>query len=159
MDYFEYMRIPIKLIHREIIAEYNLLSLVSDGHIYIEVQKGMYGLPKTGVIANQLHSLRLAIHGCHQTKFTPVLWLHVTRPIQFTLLMDDFRFQYMGQEHAQHIIDALEKYYTVSKDWTGSIYCGITLKRDYANKHVDLSMPGYIKDALYTYQHPMSKRP
>jgi hypothetical protein len=45
MDSFEYMRIPIKLIPQEIIAEYNLLSLVSDDHVYIEVQKGMYGLP------------------------------------------------------------------------------------------------------------------
>jgi hypothetical protein len=41
MDTFEYMRIPIKLIPHEIIDQYNLLSLVSDGHIYIKVQKGM----------------------------------------------------------------------------------------------------------------------
>jgi hypothetical protein len=45
MDTFEYMRIPIKLIPHEIIDQYNLLPLVSEGHIYIEVQKGMYGLP------------------------------------------------------------------------------------------------------------------
>jgi hypothetical protein len=56
-------------------------------------------------------------------------------------------------------IDALETEYTVSKDWTGGLYCGDTLKLDYANKHVDLSMPGYIKYALHKYQHPMSKRP
>jgi hypothetical protein len=35
MDLFEYMRIPIELIPQEIIAEYTLLSLVSDRHIYI----------------------------------------------------------------------------------------------------------------------------
>jgi hypothetical protein len=35
MDSFEYMRIPIKLIPQEIFEEYNLISLVSDGHIYI----------------------------------------------------------------------------------------------------------------------------
>jgi hypothetical protein len=45
MESFEYMGIPIKLIPQEIIAEHNLLSLVSDGHVYIEVPKGMYGLP------------------------------------------------------------------------------------------------------------------
>jgi hypothetical protein len=27
------------------------------------------------------------------------------------------------------------------------------------NKHVDLSMPGYIKDALHKFQHPLPKRP
>jgi hypothetical protein len=41
MEEFEYLRIPIKRIPLEIITQYNLLPLVSDGHIYIEVQKGM----------------------------------------------------------------------------------------------------------------------
>ena len=159
MDSFEYMRIPLKLIPQEIIEEYNLLSLVSDGHVYIEVQKGMYGLPQAGILANQLLARRLAVHGYHQTKFTPGLWRHVTRPIQFTLVVDDFGVQYVGKEHAQHIIQALEHDYTVSQDWTGGLYCGVALKWDYTNKHVDLSMPGYIKDALHKYQHPMPKRP
>jgi hypothetical protein len=67
MESFEYIRIPIKLIPQEIINQYNLLSLVSDGHVYIEVQKGMYGLPKAGILANQLIERRLAIYGYHQT--------------------------------------------------------------------------------------------
>jgi hypothetical protein len=108
MESFEYMRIPIKLIHQEIIAEYSLLSLVPDGHVYIEVQKGMYGLPQAGILVNQILSRRIAIHGYHQTKFTPVLWRHVTRIIQFTLVVDDFGVQYVGKEHAQHLIDALK---------------------------------------------------
>jgi hypothetical protein len=159
MDSFEYMRIPIKLTPQEIIAKYNLLSLVFDGHVYIEVHKGMYGLPQAGILANQLPARHLGVHGYHQTKFTPGLWRHVTHTIQFTLAVDDFGVQYVGQEHAQHLIDALEQVYTVSKDWTGGLYCGITLNWEYANKHVDLSMPGYIKDVLHTYHNPMPKRP
>jgi hypothetical protein len=96
MDTFEYMRIPIKLIPHEIIVQYNLLTLVSDGHVYIEVQKCMYGLPHAGILANQLLARRLAIHGYHQTAFTPGLWQHVTRPIRFTLVLDDFGVQYVG---------------------------------------------------------------
>jgi hypothetical protein len=142
MEYFEYMGIPIKLIPQEITDQYNLLALLSDGHVYIEVQKGMYGLPQAGILANQLIARRLAIHGYHQTKFTPGLWRHVTRPIQFTLVVDDFGVQYVGKEHAQHLIDALEADYTVSKYWTGGLYYGITLKCNYMSKHVDLSMPG-----------------
>jgi hypothetical protein len=42
MDSFEYMHILIKLIPQEIIAEYNLLSFVLDGYVYIEVPNGMY---------------------------------------------------------------------------------------------------------------------
>jgi hypothetical protein len=104
--------------------------LVSDGHIYIEVHKGMYGLPQVGILSNQLLARRLTIHGYHQTKFTPGLWRHVTRPIQFTLVVDDFGVQCVGAEHAKHLIPALETDYTLSKDWTGCLYCGITLNWD-----------------------------
>jgi hypothetical protein len=65
--------------------------------VYIEVQKGMYGLPQAGILSNQLISHRLAIHGYHQTKFTPGLWRHVDQPIQFTLAVDDFGVQYVGK--------------------------------------------------------------
>jgi hypothetical protein len=78
-------------------VQYNLLLLVSDGDVYIEVQKGMYGLPQSVILANQLLARHLAIHGYHKTKFTPGLWCHVTRPIQFTLVVDDFDVQYVGE--------------------------------------------------------------
>jgi hypothetical protein len=68
----------------------------------------MYGLLQSGILANQLLARRLAIHGYHQTKFTPGLWRHITRPIQFTLVVGDVGVQYVGKEHAQHLIDALE---------------------------------------------------
>jgi hypothetical protein len=74
-------------------------------------------------------------------------------------VVDEFGVQYVGKEHDQHLIYALETYYTVAKDWTGGLYCGIILKWNYMNKHVDLSMPGYIKDALHKFQHPLPKRP
>jgi hypothetical protein len=83
----------------------------------------------------------------------------ITHPIHFTLVVDDFGVQYVRQEHAQHLIDALENEYTVSKDWNGGLYCVINLKWDYAQTNVDLSTPGYIKDALHKYHHPVPKCP
>jgi hypothetical protein len=74
-------------------------------------------------------------------------------------VVDDFEVQYVGKENFQHLIDTLEADYTVSKDWTGGLYFGITLKWNYMSKHVDLSMPGYIKDALHKFQHPLPKCP
>jgi hypothetical protein len=91
----------------------------------------MHGLPQAGILVNQLLSHSITINGYHQTKLDPDLWRHVTCPIQFTLVVDDFGVRYVGQEHAQHIIDALETDYKVSKDLTGGIYCGITLNWDY----------------------------
>jgi hypothetical protein len=94
MQEFEYLRIPIKLIPLEIIIQYNLLPLVSDGHIYIEVQKGVYGLPRVGILTNRLLAKRLSPHGYRQTKTTPGLWAHDTLPITFSVVVDDFGVKY-----------------------------------------------------------------
>jgi hypothetical protein len=48
--------------------------------MYIEVQKGMYGLPQAGILTNQLVARPIAIHGYHQTKFTPGISLHNHAP-------------------------------------------------------------------------------
>jgi hypothetical protein len=98
-----------------------------DGHIYIEVHKCMCGLPESGILANQLQAQLLAVHGYHHTNFTPGIWEHVTFPIKFTLVADDFVVQYVVGEHANHHINAMEQSYTVYKYWLGSLYCGITL--------------------------------
>jgi hypothetical protein len=68
--------------------------------MYIEVPEGMYRLPQADIVTNQLLSRFLAIQCYHQTKSTPGLWRHVTRPIQFTLVVDDFGVQYVEKEHA-----------------------------------------------------------
>jgi hypothetical protein len=54
MSRYEYMRLPINIFPQEIIQAYNLMPLVHNGHVYIEIQWGMYGLPQAGIIANQL---------------------------------------------------------------------------------------------------------
>jgi hypothetical protein len=54
MDHSEYMRIPLNLIPQEIQDEYNLLPLAHNDYIYVEIQKGMYGLPQAGILANKL---------------------------------------------------------------------------------------------------------
>ena len=33
------------------------------------------------------------------------------------------------------------------------MYCGITLDWDYTNRHIDISMRGYIKNKLQEYGH------
>lgn len=41
---FEYMRIPVRDIPPSIMTQYNLSSLVHNGHVLVEIRKGMYGL-------------------------------------------------------------------------------------------------------------------
>ena len=55
MDHYEYMKMPLAHIPQEIIDEYDLNQLVhSNGHIYIEIWRGMYSISQTGILANQL---------------------------------------------------------------------------------------------------------
>jgi hypothetical protein len=50
-------------------------------------------------------------------------------PIWFNLCVDDFGIKYVGQEHRQHLYDALrKKTYEIVKDLEEDLYCGIVLK-------------------------------
>ena len=92
------------------------------------------------LLAQELLAERLAKKGYQQSKTTPGLWKHKWRPVQFTLVVDDFGVKYVGKEHAEHLMEALKEHYEVSEDWTGSKYCGLTLKWDYKHRKVHLSM-------------------
>jgi hypothetical protein len=87
---FEYMKMLVSRFPEEIVQKYNLNALAIDGWVYIEIRKCMYGLKQTGLLANQLLQTRLAPSGYYPARHTPGLWLHKTRPISFTLVVDDF---------------------------------------------------------------------
>ena len=57
------MRLPFDIIPAEIVEAYNLTSLVHNGWVYIEIRKGMYGLPQAGILANKLLTTRLHEYG------------------------------------------------------------------------------------------------
>ena len=69
------MKIQIAQIPDEIIAEYNLKNKVhSNGFVYIEIQKVMYGLPQDSMLAIKLLKRRLAQHGYYEVCHTPGYW-------------------------------------------------------------------------------------
>ena len=121
--------------------------------VYIRVDKGMYGLPQAGLIAQQLLEKRLSEHGYRQSTTTPGFWKHDWRPISFSLVVDDFGVKYVGQEHPDHLLAALREFYVVEKNDSGDKYCGITLDWDYRKRKVHLSMPGYSSEALQRFRH------
>ena len=89
---------------------------------------------------------------------TPGLWKHVSRPISFTLVVDDFGVKYVNKKNADHFVAALKVKYKIPEDWTGSLYCGIDLRWDYTNRTLDLVMPGYIRTQLQRYKHKKPTR-
>ena len=127
LDRYEYIRMPIKLIPQEFIDMYDLTTKVKNGYVYIEIQKGMYGLPQAGILANKLLKQRLAKHGYNEMKHTPGIFKHETRPISFTLFVDDFGIKYEGSEHLKQLLNILKSFYDVEVDMSGGLYCCITL--------------------------------
>jgi hypothetical protein len=143
---------------QETIEKYDLIELSQDGKVYIEIQKGMYGLPQADILANELLQRNLAKDGYRPTPHTHGLWTHDTRPI-FSLVVDDFGVKYVGREHADHLMTCIKKNYNISSDRNGDAFCGLTLDWDYKKRTVDLYMRGYIKAALHKYQHAAPARP
>jgi hypothetical protein len=143
------MQLKLSDIPEEIIIEYNLREIATeDGYLYCEIQKGIYGLPQAGIIAQDLLQECLAKVGYHQNKIIPGLWTHETRKTCFTLVVDNFAINYTSMEDAHHLIDALKQEYTITIDWDATKYIGLTLEWDYKNQKVYAHMPGYISKAL-----------
>ena len=66
LDRYEYMCMPLKLILQPFIDQYNLQAKTKNGYVYIEIQKGMYGLPQAEILANKLLKQRLSEEGYHK---------------------------------------------------------------------------------------------
>lgn len=63
---------------------------MADGFVYVEVRKGMYGLPQAGILAHQLLEQRLNNKEYFQSTLVPGLWKHKCRLVQFTLVVNNF---------------------------------------------------------------------
>jgi hypothetical protein len=113
---FEYMIINLSLLPQETIDKYDLIELTQDGKVYIEIQKGMYGLPQAGTLANELLQHNLAKDGYLLTHHTHGQWKHDTHPISFSLVVDDFGVKYVGREHAEHLMECIKKNYNISSN-------------------------------------------
>jgi hypothetical protein len=67
---FEYMVINLSSLQQETIDKYDLIELAQDGKVYIEIQKGMYGLPQAGILANELLQRNITKDGYRPMKHT-----------------------------------------------------------------------------------------
>ena len=105
----EYICIHIRDISDEIIAEYKFKEKTyANGSVYIITNRGMYGLPQPGLLVNKLLEKRLNKRGYHQRKLVPGIWKHEWRPVQFTMVVDDFGVKYDGEKYALHLKQTLE---------------------------------------------------
>ena len=123
---FEYVRMHLSDFPEDVIEHYKLKEKANkDGMVFVEIRKGMYGLPQAGLLAQELLEQRLNKHGYFQSTRTPGLWTHKWRPVQFTLVVDDFGIKYVGEDNLQHLTSILREHYEISIDREGKQYVGI----------------------------------
>lgn len=96
--------------------------------------------------------------GYHQSKHTPGLWLHVSRDILFTLVVDAFGVKYTNKKHVLHLKAVIKKSYPVTTNWEGNQFIGVHLDWDYGRRELKASMPNYVKQALLQFQHETPDR-
>ena len=72
----------------------------------------------------------------------------------FSLVVDDFGVKYVGKDNANHLIQALKKIYTISINWYGALYYGLSIAWDYSFRTCKILMPSYLTEALNKFQHP-----
>ena len=111
----------------------------------------MYGLPQEGRISHDVLLKHLEPYGYHPSIKNLGLWKHNSRPIKFTLVVDDFGVKYSGKENALYIKAVLEKYKVI--DWGVKLYIMIELKWYYEKITFHLSIPGYVNAAQHAFQH------
>ena len=119
----------------------------------------MPGLEQVGRIANDRLKIHLAKFGYSPVARTPSLCKHSTKDICFSLVVDDFGVKHINKDTVDYLIQALKKLYTISINWTGSLYCGLTINWDYCKHICDISVPTYIREALHKFQHPAPSLP
>ena len=125
----------------------------------MEIRKAIYGLKQeAGKLANKQLEKVLATRDYYPSKYTPGLYLHKTRPISFTLVVDNFGVKYVNKSDALHLKKTLRDNYPMKSDWKGTRYIDINLDWDYTNRTLKTSMNGYIEIAILQFQHTLPKQ-
>ena len=66
--------------------------------------------------------------------------------------------KYTRKEDVYCLLKSLLEYYEITKEWTEEKYLSLTIKWDYVNRNLRVSMPGYAKSALLKFQHKIIKK-
>ncbi len=69
---YEYLRLKLNELPDDVIEEYDLKDKeTTNGYVFVEVRKGIYGLPQARILEQKLLKEQLIEHGYRQSKVTP----------------------------------------------------------------------------------------
>jgi hypothetical protein len=144
----EFIRIPVKFIPKKVMRFYHLHPFLHKGALYCIVLKTHYGLPQAGALSQARLFEHLESNGYHQLYHAPALFRNKTGSIRFALVVDDFAVVWSSNKSMNHFLSTLRKLYTIKVDYNGYKYLGLSININRKQRHVTLSMPGYIARLL-----------
>ena len=65
------------------------------------------------------------------------MWRHCWRPIQFVLIVDNFRVEYVRKKDADYLAKIPKTHHKISQDWEGKNISVINLDWNYVPNHAD----------------------
>ena len=80
-------------------------------------------------------------------------------PKKYALCVYEFGVKYFSKTDANHLINALQQNYNTTTDWTGTLYCGLTLQWNYEERWVYIHMPGYVIRVLNFFNNSTPHKP
>ena len=83
---------------------------------------------------------QLGNHGHYKSKYTKGLFLHNTRNIAFTLVVDDFAIKYSDKKDVDHLLDCIREKCPVKVDWEAKQYIGNNLEWNYKNLPINIEL-------------------
>ena len=120
---------------QEIIDEYKLNDIVNaNGLVYMEIRKALYEICHSGALAAKKLAVDLKPYGYYKVPKMYGLWRHKSRPISFTLVVDNFSVSYVDRADAEHLKAALKVHYPMTVDWSRDKYIGTTLDWNYTKQ-------------------------
>ena len=120
MERYEYMQILLKVFPQNIIDQYNLNEKETNGFIYLEIRRSVYGLPQSCRLANDYPNNKLAPEGYYKVTHTPGLQKKISHPVAFSLVIDNFGIKYVGKNTLTTSYGPWRKNLLSSKIWTSS---------------------------------------
>ena len=109
MDIYEYMIIKLMDFPMHVQQQYNLHAHAKNIYVYIEIRRSIYSSTQAGKLANKYLQDKLRPYGYYEVSHTPSLWKHISHPIDFSHVVDNFGVNYFGKDNARHLIDSLNE--------------------------------------------------
>jgi hypothetical protein len=112
------------------------------------MDKTMYGLKEAGKLSNLRLVSLLSTFGFHETSTSSCLFKHVSRPILFVLVVDDFGVKYTTRSNFDFLVSCLSTLYHAKAHPIASKFLGFSVSHNRTARTFTVSYPGYAAHLL-----------